>query len=121
MEIEREKDEERFGAVCPEALDLVENFCAMHLGVNLRKAFLDGVKTVTSVDPTDCTRQRDNPQTDVVAHELLGKWCWSLDISEEMCATEPGTIGNAWRYSWTDRLEADILYSIQRGEDSVSS
>ena len=104
VEIEREKDEERFGAVCHEALDLVENFCAMHLGVNLRKAFLDGVKTVTSVDPTDCTRQRDNPQADVVVHEfckLLGKHgvpeygagvLVFPDFLEEMCTTdtEPG-------------------------------
>lgn len=45
----RENDEEFFGTTCPEAIELVENFCCMHLGVNLCKAFLDGVKGATSV------------------------------------------------------------------------
>ena len=40
----RQIDEERFGpATCTvEMLDLIETFCSMHLGVNLRKAFLSG-------------------------------------------------------------------------------
>lgn len=40
----RESDKEQFGpAVCTtEMLRLIETFCSMHLGVNLRKAFLDG-------------------------------------------------------------------------------
>lgn len=40
----RQSDEERFGpATCTvETLDLIETFCSMHLGVNLRKAFLSG-------------------------------------------------------------------------------
>ena len=44
LEQERTKDEEKFGDVCPEGFELVENFCSMHLGVNLRKAFLDGIR-----------------------------------------------------------------------------
>ena len=40
----RKRDEERFGpATCTvETLDLIETFCSMHLGVNLRNAFLNG-------------------------------------------------------------------------------
>ena len=33
-------DRRKYGQAGPEALDTVENFCAMHLGCNLRKAFL---------------------------------------------------------------------------------
>lgn len=47
LEVEREKDEERFCAVCPEAFEVLENFCCMHLGINLTKAFLGGVKSAT--------------------------------------------------------------------------
>ena len=37
----REEDRERFGLICgcPDVIELVENFCCMRLGVNLRKAF----------------------------------------------------------------------------------
>jgi hypothetical protein len=44
IEENRKSDEERFGpATCTvETLDLIETFCSMHLGVNLRKAFLSG-------------------------------------------------------------------------------
>ena len=44
IEERRQSDEEQFGpAVCTtETLHLIETFCSMHLGVNLRKAFLKG-------------------------------------------------------------------------------
>ena len=44
IEERRESDEEKFGpAMCTtEMLHLIQTFCSMHLGVNLRKAFLDG-------------------------------------------------------------------------------
>ena len=35
VEQQRQADEERFGSSFPQAIDLVENFCCMHLGVNL--------------------------------------------------------------------------------------
>lgn len=74
---QRDNDERRFGAVCPEAIELVENFCCMHLGVNLRKAFLEGVKSVTStMNSSDSSQQREYHSTDVLVHEyckLLGK------------------------------------------------
>ena len=41
MEAEREK----FGSETFDAIgEIIENFCAMHLGCNLRKAFLNGLK-----------------------------------------------------------------------------
>ena len=43
-EEKRAEDEVKFGKASPEAFELVENFCSMHLGINLRKAFLDGIK-----------------------------------------------------------------------------
>ena len=39
----REEDEKRFGAATTDTVELIETFCAMHLGVNLRKAFLSGL------------------------------------------------------------------------------
>ena len=36
-------DEARFGTAIPETLEIVESFCSMHLGVNLRQAFLSGM------------------------------------------------------------------------------
>ena len=47
IEEKRQSDEEKFGpATCTsETLDLIETFCSMHLGVNLRKAFMSGTVT----------------------------------------------------------------------------
>jgi len=39
---------EKHGQAEPEVHDTVENFCAMHLQCNLRKAFLSGTKTMRS-------------------------------------------------------------------------
>ena len=69
VEEKREEDRECFGPICecPDVIELVENFCCMHLGVNLRKAFLDRVKTSTADNHSSC---------DVLVHEfckLLGK------------------------------------------------
>ena len=36
-------DDARFGTAIPETLEIVESFCSMHLGVNLRQAFLSGM------------------------------------------------------------------------------
>ena len=73
LEEERAKDAQRFGEVCPEVLELVENFCSMHLGVNLRKAFLDGIRCLTHTATESC---RERYAVDTVIHEfckLLGK------------------------------------------------
>ena len=42
IEEQRESDEEKFGPATIKTIDLIETFCSMHLGVNLRKAFLNG-------------------------------------------------------------------------------
>ncbi len=50
---------------CPDVEELVQNFCCMHLGVNLRKAFFDTVESSS-----------DNASSDVLVHKfckLLGK------------------------------------------------
>ena len=61
IEERRLADEEQFGpAVCTtETLYLIETFCSMHLGVNLRKAFLSG----TDVDER-------HHRVDVFVHEF---------------------------------------------------
>ena len=67
----READEHQFGPAKLEAFDLIENFCSMHLGVNLRKAFLNGIKSVDSTIESD----KHHP-LDTLVHEfckLFGK------------------------------------------------
>lgn len=39
----RDKDELQFGSATPETLEIIESLCSMHLGSNLRKAFLSGM------------------------------------------------------------------------------
>ena len=51
----REKDELKFGAATLETVDIVESFCSMHLGVNLRKAYLMGIMQEDVI--TDSTRK----------------------------------------------------------------
>jgi len=48
----------------------------MHLGVNLHKAFLDGIRSLTSADSTSSPQQQERHQTDTLVHEfckLIGK------------------------------------------------
>ena len=45
IEENREKDREHFGEATSDAIEIVKSFCSMHLGVNLRKAFLCGTDT----------------------------------------------------------------------------
>ncbi len=72
----REKDGERFGPVSSDAIELVENLCAMHLGSNLRKAFLDGTKAITaknseaSVELSAQHMHREHDRTDTFIHEF---------------------------------------------------
>ena len=56
-------DRKRFGQAGPEALDIVENFCAMHLGCDLRKAFL----SENNVSPSGT---REYHSVDVFVHEF---------------------------------------------------
>ena len=69
----RVEDEERFGPASSEALELVENLCAMHLGSNLRKAFIAGAKA-TSLPKSDeaqvSTHHREHDPTDTFINKL---------------------------------------------------
>ena len=64
---------EKFGQTCADdAFDILENFCAMHLGVNLRKAFLSATKPLEQ----DCCGSREYHPIDQLVHEcckLIGK------------------------------------------------
>ena len=64
-----------FGSATHDIMDIVENFCSMHLGINLRMAFLDGIRNVNE-QPSD-SGQREYHTTDVFVHEfckLFGKY-----------------------------------------------
>ena len=74
----KEADIVTFGTNAPEsAIEIVENFCAMHLGCNLRKAFLVGVKSICDdQNSSDKVHRREYHQVDVFVHEfhkLFGK------------------------------------------------
>lgn len=60
----RQSDEQRFGPATTETIDLIETFCSMHLGVNLRKSFLNGL-----VDIDDESERRYH-RVDTLVHEF---------------------------------------------------
>ncbi len=64
----RDDDEEKYGSAGTEATEFVENFCAMHLGSNLRKAFFKGIKEHFKIEETNACREY-NP-ADVLIHEF---------------------------------------------------
>lgn len=66
-EEQREADEERFGPATIETMDLVKTFCGMHLVVNLRKAFLNGIND----EEEDSTRYN---KVDTLVHDLQAVW-----------------------------------------------
>ena len=76
MKEQKEADVERFGETCADdAIEILENFCAMHLGTNLRKAFLSATKEVGVTDQETCGG-RDYHPADVLVHEcckLIGR------------------------------------------------
>lgn len=70
IEQKKEADKEEFGTNAPEiASEIIENFCAMHLGSNLRKAFLVGVKS-TCDKTADKHHAREYYQVDIFVHEF---------------------------------------------------
>lgn len=104
----REEDEKRFGPVSQNATDLIENFCYMHLGVNLRKAFLKGAKSFTNSDSND-TETREQHQVDTLVHEfckLFGKH----GVPEYGCGT----------LAFPDFLELKMPESISSDHEMVS-
>ena len=67
---------ERFGQTsADDALEILGNFCAMHLGTNLRKAFLSATKEASATDQESCSGREYHP-ADVLVREcckLIGK------------------------------------------------
>ena len=65
IEEHRARDEKRFGTATLDSTKIVENFCSMHLGVNLRKAFLGGIVS----DPCTSAERVHHP-VDTFVHEF---------------------------------------------------
>ena len=68
----REKDSQKFGPATLETVELIESFCSMHLGINLRKAFLAGIQP----EDTNSSNSRKYHPVDTFVHEfckLFGK------------------------------------------------
>jgi len=76
MEECKKADIERFGQTsADDALEILGNFCAMHLGTNLRKAFLSATKEASATDQESCSGGEYHP-ADVLVREgckLIGK------------------------------------------------
>ena len=68
--IEECKDEAKYGPATVETVEVVEIFCSMHLGVNLRKAFLNGI-ACQSDDVSNSTKYHP---VDTLVHEFCKLW-----------------------------------------------
>ena len=66
IEQHKKEDKNQFGEEYSRGIDLVENFCAMHLGCNLRKAFLDGIRH----DKQSDGNHRDYLTVDTLVYEF---------------------------------------------------
>ena len=113
VEKKREEDREKFGLADECTTELVESFCCMHLGINLRKAFFDSEESGV-----------DTASSDVLVHEfckLLGKTGGKHGVPEyghgvnafpdflSLMVTRVvmlPTINNVQSLSWRDRLAA---------------
>ena len=69
IEEKKKADREKFGPESSDPVDFVENFCAMHLGCNLRKAFLNGIKK-TEQDKEHTKANREHHSVDTFVHEF---------------------------------------------------
>ena len=70
----KEADEKKFGKATTQTVSLIESFCSMHLGVNLRKAFLSGTASDVA---TNVHNDRERHPVDTLVHEfckLFGKY-----------------------------------------------
>ena len=80
IEQHKKEDKNQFGEKYSQGIDLVENFCAMHLGCNLRKAFLDGIRR----DKQSDGNHRDYPTVDTLGYEFC-KLFGSNGVPEYEC------------------------------------
>ena len=60
----KQNDTEKFGPATTETIGLIKTFCSMHLGVNLRKAFLSGT------DEIGKPSERKYHRVDALVHEF---------------------------------------------------
>ena len=70
----KDADEKRYGKANIQTVSLIEGFCSMHLGVNLRKAFLSGIVKDSSLVTSN---DREHHPVDTLVHEfckLFGKY-----------------------------------------------
>ena len=115
LEEERAKDVQQFGEVCPEVLELVENVCSMHLGVNLRKAFLDGIRCLTHTATESC-RERYHQFCKLLGKHGVPEYGLGVlafpDFVQQ--STDPDKVGYyqicGKKLGWIDKLEVAILF-----------
>ena len=69
IEMHREEDEKKFGQSAG-GMELITNFCAMHLGANLRKSFISGIHKLSETEKDNADREREHNQTDNFIHEF---------------------------------------------------
>ena len=69
IEEQKKVDREKFGPECSEPISFVENFCAMHLGCNLRMAFLNGIKKAEH-DKEHVNTNKEHHSVDTLVHEF---------------------------------------------------
>ena len=69
LEQRRQEDKAKFGPAGSNAIELVQNLCAMHLGCNLRKAFLIGMAS-TDRDETLTSGHRDRDSVETFIYEF---------------------------------------------------
>ena len=69
IETHKEEDDKKSGQ-CTGGMELITNFCAMHLGANLRKSFISGIHKLSESDKGNADREREHNQTDNFIHEL---------------------------------------------------
>ena len=69
----KESGSEKFDGINPGSADFnfVENFCSIHLGVNLRKAFLCGTSNLQAGDNAE---SRHAVHVDVFVHQFCKTW-----------------------------------------------
>ena len=68
IEMHKTEDQKKFGH-STEGMELITNFCAMHLGANLRKSFISGIHKLCESDDKD-NAGREHNQTDNFIHEF---------------------------------------------------
>ena len=82
IQVRRDEDEKRFGPATTDTVELVETFCAMHLGANLRKAFLNGLET-----DSVAASPRKQTSVDQFVHEFC-KLLGSCGVPQYACGAQ---------------------------------